>query len=85
MSDSTCDLLNWVSVGTTTYRAWTPTIGDNTVTWKVRSNNGSSTNESLSRTLYVENQFCSPTGGQTRSGVFRLVNGATVYLLRIES
>jgi len=85
MSDSTCDLLNWVSVGTTTYKAWRPTIGDDTVTWKVRSNNGSNTHESSPRTLCVEDQFCSPAGGQTRSGVFRLVNGATVYLLRIES
>lgn len=54
MSDSTCDLLNWVDVAsTTTIKAWTPTTGDSTVTWKVRSNNGSNTAESLTRTLRV--------------------------------
>lgn len=54
MSDSTCDLLNWVDVAsTTTIKAWTPTSADSLVTWKVRSNNGSNTAESLTRTLRV--------------------------------
>ncbi len=54
MSDSTCDLLNWVDVASTeTIKAWTPTSADSLVTWKVRSNNGSNTAESLTRTLRV--------------------------------
>jgi len=54
MSDSTCDLLNWVDVASTeTIKTWTPTSADSLVTWKVRSNNGSNTAESLTRTLRV--------------------------------
>jgi hypothetical protein len=67
MSDSTCNLLNWVDVGTTTYRVWTPTTGDSVVTWKVRSNNGSGTATSSTRTLCIEDQLCSaPQCGETK-------------------
>lgn len=54
MSGSTCDLVNYVSAGTNTTYSWTPTAADNVVTWKVRSNNGSNTNESGTRTVCVE-------------------------------
>jgi len=56
MSGSTCDLMNWTDVAsTTTIKSWTPTsaLQGSTVTWKVRSNNGSNTAESLSRTLLI--------------------------------
>ncbi len=65
MSGSTCDLMNWTDVAsTTTIKSWTPTSGDSSVTWKVRSNNGSRTTESLTRTLCVEDELCSIKCGQ---------------------
>lgn len=54
MSGATCDLVNYVSTGTTTAYSWTPTAADTIVTWKIRSNNGSNTNESTPRTVCVE-------------------------------
>ncbi len=69
MSGSTCDLVNYVSAGTNTTYSWTPTAADAVVTWKVRSNNGSNTNESGTRTVCVE-------GGETY-GVWSACNAST--------
>ena len=54
-----CDLVNNVSTGLTTNLNWTPTVGDSYVTWSVRSNNGSQTASSATRSFCVEGSPCS--------------------------
>ena len=55
MSGATCDLVNYVNVGTnTTYSGWTPATADSLVTWKIRANNGALSATSASRTMCIE-------------------------------
>lgn len=51
---TTCDLVNNVSTGTNTSYSWTPAAADTSVSWRVRSNNGSNQTNSDTRTVCVE-------------------------------
>jgi hypothetical protein len=53
-TDTGCNLVNNVSAGLNTQYSWTPTVGDNYVTWAVRANNGNLSTQSTRRNVCVE-------------------------------
>lgn len=53
-NQTSCNLANYVSTGLTSQYSWTPSVGDNYVTWSVRSNNGALTSTSATRSVCVE-------------------------------
>jgi len=68
-STGTCDKLNQTGISeSTTIQSWSPGAnGGYMATWKVKSNNGSNTATSATRTLCVEDQLCTyPQCGEDR-------------------